>query len=122
MHGTILLNKSENTRQVENEEKSRFLRDLLEQIGVPLNGIWEADEELSVERRIRLRNLFATFSIQVIDDLDGNMKVFVDKECIAEWSKPLYKLKRDYSELDPKKQIFLEMAIKFWSVFETKDE
>lgn len=122
MQGTILLNYNENTRHVEEEEKNRFLRSLLEQMGISLDSFWSDETALSVEQRIKLRQLFIVYSIQVIDDLDGNMKVYVERELIAEWHKCTYKLKRDMSQLDPKKQLYLEMSIDYWSLFEEQKE
>lgn len=122
MKATILLNHTENTREVENEEKSRFLRSILEETGVPVQEFWETDEILSVEQRIKLRNIFSIYDIQVIDDLDGRMQIYVGKEVIAEWHKPLYKLKRNLGELDPRKQLYLEMSVEYWSLFEETND
>lgn len=122
MQGTILLNYNENTRHIEEEEKNRFLRSLLEQMGISIDSFWSDETSLSVEQRIKLRHLFVIYSIQVIDDLDGNMKVYVEGELIAEWRKCTYKLKRDMSQLDPKKQLYLEMSIDCWSLFEEQKE
>jgi hypothetical protein len=122
MKGTILLNYNENTRQIEEEEKSRFLRSLLEQTGVPIQDIWTTDEPLSFDQRIKLRSLLSNFNVQVIDDHDGGLQVFVENEKIAEWFKPLYKLKKDLSQRDRKKQLFLEMSIEYWSLFEESED
>jgi hypothetical protein len=118
MKGIILLNYNENTRKVEEEEKTRYLRSLLEQMGVPIQEFWATDEPLSVEQRMKLRGLLTTYGIQVIDDRDGTMEIFVEREKVAEWSKCSYKLKRDLRELDPKKQLYLEMEVNCWSLFE----
>ena len=61
MKGTVLLNYDENTKQVEEEEKTRFLRGLLEQMGVPINEFWTTDNLLSINQRIKLRGLLATY-------------------------------------------------------------
>ncbi len=122
MKGTILLNHTENTKQVEEEEKTRFLRTLLEQMGVPIQEFWGAETSLSVDQRIKLRGILATYGIQVIDDLDGNMQIYVEGERIAEWYKCAYKLKRDLRQIDPRKQLYLEMEINCWSLFEDQEE
>lgn len=128
MKGTILLNHTENTKQVEEEEKTRFLRGILEEMGVPVQEFWASETVLSIEQRIKLRGILATYGIQVIDDLDGHMQVWVspDKEeepqKVAEWYKCIYKLKRDLRQLDPRKQLYLEMNIECWSLFEGTNE
>lgn len=118
MLGTILLNHSENTKQIEAEEKARFLKSILDQMGVPMNDIWDTDAPPTVEQKIKLMHLFAKYGIQTLDDQDGKLEIFVEGECIAKWNKPTYKLKRDYKQRDTKKQLFLEMTVDFWSLFE----
>lgn len=122
MKATILLNHDEKTKQVEEDEKIRFLKSLLEQMGVPIQEFWTTDAPLTVDQRIKLRGVLATYGIQVIDDLDGQMQVFVEGEKVAEWFKPTYKLKRDLRQLDRRKQFYLEMEVSFWSLFEETEE
>jgi uncharacterized protein YeaC (DUF1315 family) len=129
MKGTILLNHSENTRRVEDEEKSRFLRGLLEQMfeEVPevvsqIGEIWTDETTLTVEQKVKMRQFMNTYGLQVIDDGDGNMKVYLEGQIVGEWFKSKYKLKRDPSELDRKKQFYLEMEVNCWSVFESPEE
>ena len=117
MNGTILLDYNENTKQVEDEEKTRFLRTLLEQMGVPIGDFW-IEDSLTIENRIKLRNVLTTFGVQVIDDLDGHLQVYVEGEKVGEWNKCTYKLKRDLKQLDPKKQLYLEMEVNCWTLFE----
>jgi hypothetical protein len=122
MKATILLNYNENTRAVEDEEKTRYLKSLLEQMGVPIQEFWADSGPLSVEQRIKLRSILATYGVQVIDDLDGRMEVYVEGEKVAEWEKCTYKLKRDLSERDPRKQLYLEMEVNCWSLFEESEQ
>lgn len=121
MKGTILLNYSENTKQIEEEEKQRFLKDLLEQMTVPIEEFWFVDGLLSIEQKIKLRSILSLYNIQVIDDLDGKLQIYVENEKVAEWKKPIYKLKRDFSQLDTRKQLYLEMLIEYWSMFEEQE-
>lgn len=122
MNGTILLNYNENTRQVEDEEKMRFLRTLLEQMGVPISDFWAEDIALTVNNRIKLKNTLVAYGVQVIDDLDGHLQVYVEGEKVAEWNKCTYKLKRDLKQLDPKKQLYLEMEVNCWTIFEQQEQ
>jgi len=122
MKATILLNYNESVKQVEDEEKARFLKGLLEQTGVPIQEFWSSDAPLSVEQRIKLRGILATYGIQVIDDLDGHMQVYVEGEIVAEWFKSTYKIKRDLRERDPKKQLYMEMEVNCWSLFEESEQ
>ena len=122
MKATILLNHNENTHKVEEEEKTRFLRNILEQMGVPIAEFWTTESTLSVMQRMKLRNLLSTYNIQVIDDMDGHLQIFVEEKLVAEWFKCTYKLKRDLKERDPKKQLYIEMEINCWSLFDEQEE
>lgn len=122
MKGTILLNYDENVRQVEKEEQDRFLRDLLDQMGVPVDEFWTDGTPLTVESKIKLREILVANSIQVFDNLDGNMQIYVDGELVGEWFKSTYKLKRDLSQIDPRKQPYIEMQISFWTIFEEQQQ
>jgi hypothetical protein len=129
MKGTILLNYNENTRQIEEEEKSNFLRCFLDQcfesapnVANQISTIWNVDGPLPADQKVKLRNVLTTYGIQVIDDLDGHMKIYLENEVQAEWFKSTYKIKKDLSAIDPKKRIFLEMNISCWSVFDPAEE
>lgn len=121
MQGAILLNYGENIKQVESEEIRKFLHSLLFQIGIPLEGIWDTDDELKIDQKIKLRSLLAKHNIQVIDDMNGHVQVYVDELLVGEWFKCTYTLKRDLSELDRKKQLRMEMHINFWTIFEGQE-
>ena len=107
MKGIILLNYNEDTRQVEDEEKARFLRDFLErcfdsspEVAEQIATIWSIDGPLSAPQKVKLRNILTTYNISVIDDLDGNLKIFLENEPVAEWHKPSYKLKKELQIMD----------------------
>lgn len=117
MKSTILLNSNENTRQVEEEEKTRFVRQILETLGLPIDEIWDESGVLSIENKIKLRSILSTYNIQVIDDSDGELQIYCDGEVIGKWGKCEYKLKRDYQQKDPAKKLYLEMITDTWSIF-----
>lgn len=121
MKQTILCNR-EDIRKVEAEEQLHFLRSILEEIGLtdldeyfPENN----DPELyTVEQKIKLRQLLEKFQISVIDDRDGGLKIYVEKELIADWKKCRFAFREDLAELDRSKRIYAEIYIEYWSQFE----
>lgn len=128
MRGTILLNYDENVHQVEEEEKSRFLKGFLGQCfeDVPeifdqIANIWNMDGPLPATQKIKMRSLLTTYAIQIIDDLDGHLKVYLENKLMAEWFKCTYKLKRDLNVIDPRKRVYIEMEVNCWSVFDQED-
>ena len=113
-----LLNRTENTRKIEDEEKTKFLKYILEQMGVPVQEFWTSDDPLSIDQRIQLRGILSTYGIQVIDSLDGLFQIYVSGEIVAEFYKPTYVLRRDEREVDHRKRLYMEMSLETWSVFE----
>lgn len=128
MKGTILLSYNEDTHQVEEEEKARFLRGILlasfenTDVSSQIENIWESDSPLSAPQKVKLRGILATYGIQVIDDLDGHMQIYLENELIAEWFKCTYKLRRDLRVRDPRQRAYIEMEVNCWSVFDDKEE
>jgi hypothetical protein len=116
MQYNILLVKNEDKQEVEILEQSRFLKSLLEALEVPI--IWNPEEPLSIDAKLKLRKSLNTYNINVIDDMDGGLKVFVDSDLIGEWYKCSYKLKEDLTQTDPRKKLYLEMSVNFWTIFE----
>jgi|SRR5580698_3016018 hypothetical protein len=129
MKGTILLSHDEDTHRVEEEEKARFIRGFLEQcfegapeVAAQINSIWNVDGPLPASQKVKLRGLLTTFGIQIIDNLDGHMQIYLENELQAEWFKCTYKLKKDLRVIDPRKRIYLEMEVSCWSVFDSPEE
>lgn len=122
MKGTILLNYNENIRKVEEEEKNRFLYCLLEQMGIPVSEFWAIDEALSAAQKIKLMGTLSSYAVQVLDDHEGNLTVYAENDLVGEWHKCAYKMKKDLRQLDPRKRLYFEMEINYWSIFDDTPE
>ncbi len=85
MKFNVLLNYDENTRQVEEEEKSKFIKQILSQMGLPVEEFWTSDTALSAREKIKLREIISAYNIVIIDDLDGHMQIYVDND-IHHWN------------------------------------
>ena len=122
----ILLNYGENTHQVEDEEKSRFIRDVLEQCFENtatiehLHSIWENPGPLSVVKKIELRKLLTHHNILIIDN-EEHLNITLDNEKIGRFEKPTYKLLTDLKISDPRKRVYLEMTFNCWSIFDKEE-
>jgi hypothetical protein len=115
----ILLDRREDTRAIEIQEQNRFIKSVLEALGVQIE--WTPDEPLSIEGKQNLRKEFSKFNIRTINDMDGGIKFFVGEDLIAEWYKVKYKLKQDLSKIDHREQLYLEMNVNFWTIFEQEE-
>jgi hypothetical protein len=118
MRYTILLSKTENTREVEAQEQARFLKTIIDSLDLPI--AYNPDEELTVDKKIELKKSFDKYNINVISDNDGGMQVFVLQDLIGDFKKCKYKLKEDVAQRDPNKKLYIEMQVDFWNAFEAE--
>lgn len=119
MEYTILLDKSAVVREIEAEEQTRFVISIVEALEVPFE--WNSNEAFSIFDKVRLRKVLGQYNVAVIDDMEGGVKVFLEREKIAEWKKPTYVLKEDPSQIDPKKKLYIEMKCSFSSRYEAAE-
>lgn len=111
----------EDIRKVEAEEQLKFTIDVLSQMGLPdleLCFPSENPQDLTVENKIFLRKLLQKFNVQIIKDGDGGIKIYVENEVVAEWKKIFVSFKEDFNTVDPKKRLFAQIDIDYWTAFE----
>lgn len=118
----ILLNYNEDTYIVEQEERTRFLFNIINQMEIPVNEFWNGELKLSVKQRMYLREMLLSYNITVVEALDGHMQIYVNQDLTAEWFPSSFVLKKDLRQLDPKKRLYFEMEVKYWSVFEEDNQ
>lgn len=114
---TIVFVDRDDYKKVEEEEQNKFIFYVLESMGVPTDE-WPEGFEFSVQDRINMRAVLNKYGVSIIDDRDGGIKIYVDKEVVAEWKKCTYNLREDKSELEHSKRLFYEMHIDCWSLFD----
>jgi hypothetical protein len=111
----------EDAQITEIEERSLFIRSVLEQMGVPLDDIW-TDILLSVEQMVMLRRLLLSIQIEIIDDGDRGTKIFNNDILLAEWKKPRFILRIDNSSKKQAKKLYYEMIVETYFNEENKNE
>jgi len=119
MESTILLDSDENVVLVEAQESSRFIRSMLETMGIDLSEIW-IDEKLNIDQKIKLRHVLSQYQVKIIDDSNNTLNIYLNQDLIAKWHKPTYVIRYDNSETDSKKRFFIEMKVKYESIFENE--
>lgn len=119
MRYTILLNRDEKTKAIEAQEQTRFVKAILEALDVPIH--LEPDEPFTADSKAAFIKSLTAYSINVIADVDGGLKVYAKDELIGEWYKTKYILKSDRSQIDPNKRLFYQMNVEFWSIFEEQN-
>jgi hypothetical protein len=121
MEIAVLVDRDE-AKNVEEEERDKFLKNVLLQIGLEqINDLWP-DVHLSVEQKMSLNKFLKTQDIDIIHDGDRGYKVYVGDEVIAEWFKPRFSYKLDMKAKSVSKRYYYEMILSFCSVFETEEQ
>lgn len=118
MKNSIYIDR-EDVKSTEEQEKFSWIINTISNIGIAEElEIPENVEDLSVEFRKNMRGLLQKFDIKIIDEHDGNVKIYVEDNLIGEWHKPQYILRTDLSAIEPSKKLFVEMVLDHWSVFD----
>lgn len=116
----VLYIDREDYRKIEEEERNKFVKNVLLAMDLPIEDIWPG-LELSTEEKIALRQLLGKYKV-LIAGHGRDVEIYVENELIAHWRQPRYRLMVDNSELDPSKKVFFEMTLDYSSVFDTEDE
>jgi len=112
---TVLLDFNSNKRAVEDEEKAKFIRSILEAMNIEVD-FWSPQETtLTIETKIKLRELLSELGLIILETTDGEVEIYFEQKLIGEWRKPFYMLKKDLSQVDPRKKLYLEMHVTFSS-------
>ena len=110
----------EDFKKVEEQEKFTWTIKIISSIGITTEEleIPENVEDLTVEFRKNMRGLLQKYDIKIVDEHDGNLKIYVEDNLIGEWHKPQYILRTDLSAIEPSKRLYTEMILDHWSVFD----
>jgi hypothetical protein len=112
----ILLDRNEDTHLAEIQEQARFIKTIFEALDIPIE--YNPDEPLTVEGKITLKRQLDKYRMNIIDNLDGGIKIYVENEVVGEWHKCKYKLKEDTNQINRKKKFYIEMEVFFETIFE----
>lgn len=107
------------------EEKLQFLVFVLDSMGVELDGCFPDPlnpANITADHRSKLAELLNKFAISIIDNKDKTFDIFLEKDKIASWLKHWIELKKDFSEINPKRRIYVEIHLECWSIFEQKED
>ena len=121
---TILVDR-EDVSNIELEEKVNFIFFVLHKMEISLEEIEiclpEDGKNLSTKNKLALRNLCNKFQITILDCGNEETQIFVksdnQEQLIARWMPPEQIMRYD-SAAERNKQLFLELHLKWWSLFE----
>lgn len=117
----------DNYRDVEKEWQYEFIYYVLESIGIPeeiLQGCFpeEGMQAFTVFHKIELRKHMNKFAVSIVDDKDGGINIFVERDKVAEWKKCKFTLREDPAEVDPAKRLYIEIKADIWTIFDQGEE
>jgi len=115
---TVLLVNRHEAREIEYEEKVKWLRSILEQIGVPLDD-WP--ESPSMENLRDMRSLLRHWEIDVINDSDDGLLIYFNNDLVAQWIRPTYKMIEDPKEKDHRYRFYYEMHLNYKDILNNAD-
>jgi hypothetical protein len=113
---TILINRQDASK-IEGEEKVNWAINVLKTMGVPVDDF---PKEPTMNNLRKIRGLLKKLEIDLIDDSDAGLKIYLKGKPIAEWLRPTYVLKENLREVDPKYRYYLEMTLNHRSVSDEK--
>jgi len=116
----LILSDRSSCKQTANNIKNLWLKSILEQTGLDVSNCFSDSEELeeqTIPQKSLLRKILTENNIIIIEQ-DESCKIYIQNEIIAEWEKPSYILKFDRSQLDKSKRSYVEVTIRYQSVFD----
>jgi hypothetical protein len=121
MNETSIYINREDATKVEAEERDIYIKSILEGMGVPLDDVWP-DTHLTVEQKIKLRELLSKLDLEIVEDGDRGYRVYSEGDLLAEWFKPRFVLRKDESARSNRNKLFYEMIVKTNDVFEGNED
>lgn len=116
---TIIMIKRDEQVDRELKEKSKWVREILGKIGLPVE---EWSEELSMDDIRRIRTELKNLDLDILDDCDNGLEIYYQGNLIAEWRRPRYVLIENPRERDPRHRYSLQMHINSRSVFDEQSK
>lgn len=101
--------------EIELQEKTKWVRLILGKLGLPVEK-WKENLTMDDLRKIRLE--LKSLEIDIIDDSNNGIEIYIKNDLIAEWRKPHYILKKNPEERDSRYKYYLEMYPQTKSVFQ----
>jgi len=116
---TVLLVDRHEARKIEEEEKAKWIRSVLEKIGVPLDD-WPENPSMANLRK--MRDLFRAAGIEIINDNCEGIEIYLNDEMVAYWRRPFYKMVMDPRERDVRYKFYYEMHLQCDSVYDQNQQ
>lgn len=124
----VVANRSE-AKEVALKVRFQWVKDILLSTGADFTDIFpESEDELltyndmSIIQKAKLRKVLEQNKINIVDNHDGSLLIYLENDVIAEWKIPNFKLHFDRNELNPQKRWYIEIEMDYWSVFDEEED
>ncbi len=115
----ILVDRNE-VREVEQEEKAKWIRSVLEKMKLPLKKFWP--QQASMENLRKMRISLREYHVDLIGDANDGIQIYANNELVAEWVRPRYKLVEDPTQKDIQRRFYYEMHLITKCIYDKKQE
>jgi len=105
----ILVDRSE-APEVEIEERVKWAFAVLEDMGLPMD---EWPKETTMDNLRWIRRLVIKFDVDIVDDVQGCLQIYLKDRLMAQWTKPWYVLRVNPKERNVIKKYYLEMHLNY---------
>ncbi len=113
-----------NYKQVFHQLRFDWLCSILSETGMNLDNCFPESgniEDQTINQKAQLRSNLKDNDILIVDSGDDSLIIYIQKQIIAEWKKPLYIRKEDLEERNQRKKFYIEIHIEYDSVFDQDD-
>lgn len=114
-----------NAKEVTEKVRFQWMKNVLQNMGIEWGDSLESDDpgNLSILQRAQIRRILEqNKNLEIADDHDGGIVIYVEKEPIARWEKPYYRLHHDQTEINHQKRWYISIQVSCWSVFDQELE
>jgi len=119
MSEIILVDRNE-AREVEHEEKAKWIYSILERMKLPVKDMWPKESTMDNLRKMRVK--LRQHNVDLIGDADDGIQIYGDGELVAEWKRPRYKLVEDPTQKDIQRRFYYEMHLITKCIYDNKRE
>jgi hypothetical protein len=121
----VIFADKDNYKSVAHQLRFAWVKNILSQTGMDLTDCFpESDdpEDHTIEQRAKLKKILTNNNILIVDGNDDSLIIYIQEHIIAQWKKPLYDKREDFSKLNRKERFYIGINLEYESVFDQEVE
>lgn len=121
----VIFADKDNFRSIANQLRFSWEKNILIQTGMDLTDCYpDSDDpnDHTIEQKIKLKKTLSNNNIIIEDNNDDSLFIYVQDQLIAQWKKPLYDKREDFTKLNRKERFYIGINLEYESVFDQEVE